>query len=381
MISRTRGAKRLTATLLLIGTISLSGCAALPTSGPTAGEISRAQRELGDFDLVDMDEAALVRITRSPTTGKGRLALLATDGMVDTIGPGDVLQITVYEVGASLFGSRLASMGFTPATSNGENLPPVMVGRDGRITIPWVGNIIAGGKTPDELAAELSAAYRRNSENPQVMVAIRENVNNTVVVQGDVKKPGRLPLTLARERILDAVAIAGGAANPSLDSLVKINRADRSAEEPLSSIEPGSPDDLRLLPQDRVSVTYRPRTFTILGATGKVSEIPFQSPRVSLVEAIGRSGGPMDERANPAAIFVFRYEPAEFDGSPTEASRPVAYKINMRRPESYFLAQRFEMRPRDVIYIANAGANIPTKAIQVLSLFFSPFYTAKVLTQ
>ena len=53
----------------------------------------------------------------------------------------------------------------------------------------------------------------------------------------------------------------------------------------------------------------------------------------------------------------------------------------MRRPESYFLAQRFEMRPRDVIYVANAGANIPTRAIQVLSLFFSPVYTAKVLSQ
>lgn len=369
------------AALLVTSTLLLGGCATLPSSGPTAGEISKAQRQLDSFDLIDVDESALGRITASPSTGKGRLAPLAVDGMVDAIGPGDVLQITVYEVGSSLFGSRAASLGFAPSTGSGENLPPVTVARDGRITIPWVGNINAQGKTPDELAAELSIAYRRNSENPQVMVAIRENVNNTVVVQGDVKKPGRLPLTLARETLLDAIAISGGSANPSLDSIVKISRGSRSAEEPLSSIEPGSEDDLRLLGQDRLSVTFRPRTFTVLGATGKVSEIPFQSPRVSLVEAIGRGGGPSDERANPAAIFVFRYEPAEFDGSPAATSRAVAYKINMRRPESYFLAQRFEMRPRDVIYIANADANIPTKAIQVLSLFFSPFYTAKVLSQ
>lgn len=361
--------------------ILLGGCATLPSSGPTAGEISRAQQKLDNFDLVEVDESALSRIMASASTGRGRIAAVALPGEVDTIGPGDVLQISIYEVGSALFGSRAASMGFTPATGSGENLPPVTVGRDGRITLPWAGRITAKGKTADELADELTQAYHRNSENPQVMVSIRENVNNTVIVQGDVKKPGRIPLSLARERVLDVIAIAGGSSNPSLDSIVKINRADQAAEAPLSAIEPGSSDDIQLLPQDRVSITFRPRTFTVLGATGKVAEIPFQSPRVSLVEAIGRSGGPSDERADPAAIYVFRYEPAEYDGSPAEGSRPVAYRLNMRRPESYFLAQRFEMRPRDVIYIANAGANIPTKAIQVLSLFFSPFYTAKVLSQ
>jgi len=366
--------------LLCAPALLIAGCATLPSSGPTGSDIRRAQ-ELDHFDLVEVDERALARIMASPSMGRGRLAAVALPGEVDTIGPGDVLQISVYEVGSTLFGSRAASMGFTPATGAGENMPPVTVGRDGRITIPWAGRIIAQGKTPDGLADELTQAYRHTSENPQVMVSIRDNVNNTVIVQGEVKKPGRIPLTLARERLLDAIAIAGGSSNPSLDSIVRISRADQSAEAPLGAIEPGSSDDVRLLPQDRVSVAFRPRTFTVLGAAGKVSEIPFQSPRVALIEAIGRSGGPSDERADPSAIYVFRYEPAEYDGAPAEGARAVAYRLDMRRAESYFLAQRFEMRPRDVIYMANAGANIPTKAIQVLSLFFSPFYTARVLTQ
>ncbi|HEX7853221.1 MAG TPA: polysaccharide biosynthesis/export family protein [Sphingobium sp.] len=373
--------RRLFLSSLLLPVAMTTGCATLPSSGPTASQISRAQQQLKDFTIVDIDEAAIRQSSAAPATGRGRLATLSLSGEVDAIGPGDVLQIVIYEVGASLFGQRAAAMNVQAATGTGENLPPVTVGRNGHITIPWVGPIMAQGKTPDELAWELTQAYRRNSENPQVMVSIRDNVNNTVMVQGDVKKPGRLPLTLARERVLDVVAMAGGAANPGLDSVVKINREGRSAEEPLSAIESGSGDDVRLLPQDRISVTYRPRTFTVLGATGKVSEIPFQSPRVSLVEAISRSGGASDERADPSAIFLFRYEPAEYDGSPLPESRPVAYRLNMRRPESYFLAQRFEMRPRDVIFMANASANIPTKAIQVLSLFFSPVYTAKVLSQ
>lgn len=360
----------------------LAGCASLSSSGPTGHDIVRAQRDLGQFEIVELDEAAIAELEASPSSGRGRLAVLAQPGDVDRIGPGDILQISVFEIGAALFGGRSSMLDpSAPVTGSGETLPPVAVGRDGMITLPWVGPIQAAGLTPDELGMTLTGRYRANSENPQVMVAVRENISNTVVVQGDVKKPGRLPLTLARERILDAIAIAGGLANPTADSLVSISRGDRSAEGPLSAIEPGSADDLQLLPQDRLSVAFRPRTYTLLGAAGKPAEVPFQNIRVSLAEALGRGAGPNDNQADPRAVFVFRYEPANLDSSPAEGAVPVAYRVNMRDPMAYFLTQRFEMRPRDVVYVGNAGANIPTKAIQILNLFFSPFYTARVLTQ
>lgn len=367
---------------LILCPLMLAGCASLPSSGPTAGQIVRSQHDLGDFSIVDVDEEVVKKIEASPSTGRGRLAALATPGAVDRIGQGDVLQITVFEVGATLFGGQTGMADPTaPATGSGASLPLVVVGADGMISLPWVGHIRAAGLTPDELGQVLSGRYRANSENPQVMVAVRENVNNTIFVQGDVKTPGRQPLTLAHERILDVIAVAGGAANPAGDSMVRLSRGQTAAEQPLSSIDPGSQDDLELLPQDRLSIAFRPRSYTLLGAAGKPAEIPFQTPRVSLAEALGRGSGPNDDRADPAAVFVFRYEPAELDGSPAEGATPVAYRVNMRDPRSYFLTQRFEMRPRDVVYIANAKANIPQKAIQILNLFFSPFYTARVLTR
>lgn len=360
----------------------LAGCASLPSSGPTARQIVHAERDLRRFNIVEVDEAAISEIEASPSAGRGRLAALAGTGDVDRIGPGDILQVSIFEVGTALFAGRGGFSDPTaPVTGSGEQLPPVIVGRDGAITLPWVGRLQAAGLTPDELGASLAGRYRANSENPQVMVAVRDNVNNTVVVQGEVRRPGRLPLTLARERVLDAIAIAGGAANPTGDSLVRLTRGERWAEGPLSVIEPGSTDDVELLPQDRISIAFRPRTFTMLGAAGKPAEVPFQNLRVSLAEALGRAAGPSDSQANPAAVFVFRYEPAELDGSPADGATPVAYRVNMRDPMAYFLTQRFEMRPRDVVYIANADANIPQKAIQILNLFFSPFYTAKVLTR
>jgi len=111
-----------------------------------------------------------------------------------------------------------------------------------------------------------------------------------------------------------------------------------------------------------------------------VSEVPFQNTRVSLAEAMARTGGPSDQQADPTAVFVFRYEPSAADGSPLEGAKPVAYRLNMMEAQSYFLAQRFEMRPRDLIYVANARSNQPSKLLQVLNLFFQPFYTAKVVS-
>jgi polysaccharide export outer membrane protein len=62
-------------------------------------------------------------------------------------------------------------------------------------------------------------------------------------------------------------------------------------------------------------------------------------------------------------------------------ARPVAYRLDLTRPESYFLAQRFEIHPHDVLYIANARADQVSKLFQILNLFFSPAYTAKVVAQ
>ncbi len=336
-------------------------------------------------DLVDVDEgqrfaraAAAASVYRSRATFR-RHACAAGRGRHDR--PRRcVLQISIYEVGSALFGSRVGVDGVHPGNGIGRDLPPVTVGRDGRITLPWTGRINARGKTPDDLAEELTQAYHRSSENPQVMVSIRENVNNTVIIQGDVKKPGRMPLTLARREVLDAIAIAGGSSNPGLDSIVKVNRADQSAEAPLSAIEPGrttiSSSCRRIVYRSPSGPdVHRPGCFG-QGLGDSVPELPGFPHRGDR-----RGGGPTDERPIRRRSMSFGTNRRNMTAARAPRARPVAHRLNMRRPESYFLAQRFEMRPRTLSTWPTRALNIPTKAIQVLSLFFSPFYTAKVLSR
>ena len=61
--------------------------------------------------------------------------------------------------------------------------------------------------------------------------------------------------------------------------------------------------------------------------------------------------------------------------------KPVIYQLNLMKPASYFLSQRFKIHDKDVIYVANAAANRPAKLVSIINQLFSPIVTARALTQ
>ncbi|MEP9360929.1 polysaccharide biosynthesis/export family protein [Sphingomonas sp. KR3-1] len=363
--------------MLLALPVLAGGCVTLPSSGPTAPEIVAISRPGARLParLIELDAEALLEANRASLPAE-TLAGLAAEGAIDRIGPGDVLQISIFEVGTTLFAAPMAAAA-QPAAA-GTNLPAITVAADGTIQVPYAGRIAAAGETAQSLANSIEARLVGYSQHAQVNVVVRENIANAVFVLGGVKTPGRIPLSLAREHLLDAVALAGGTVFPAQDTTVRLTRAGRSAEIGLDALLAGSPDDLLLLPGDRIELLRELRTFTVFGASDKVSEIPFDARRLSLAQAVARAGGPSDRQADPTAIFLFRWAAA---GTPGGAPVPVIYRLNMLHPESYFVSQRFAMRDGDVIYIANARSNQASKLVQIINQLFSPFYGVRELTR
>ncbi|MBB3475456.1 polysaccharide biosynthesis/export family protein [Sphingomonas sp. BK345] len=398
---------------LLLAAVTVGGCTTLPRNGPTGRQIAHDATRKNDigFEIVDISPQNIAALS-SVDAPTGALATLSADGVVDTLGPGDVLSIEIYEVGVTLFGGR-ASIAGAAGGSAAESAPSasgesiggegVMVDRDGNITMPYVGTIAVAGLTPAQVQRKIVDGLRGKSQSPQVVVSLRRNVANTVVIMGAVSNPRRLPLTLARERLLDAIAETGGISRTTQtgastatgtgaqDAIVRFTRGSRTVEQPLDTIASGSPDDIVLLGGDRIELIRQPRTFTVFGAIDRISQIPFESRTLTLAEALARAGGPNDSRADPRSVFVFRLPP----GTPTPsaaaasadaalapvAARPVAYRINMLQAQNYFLAQRFAMRDKDVVYIANASANEPLKLVQALGQLFSPVLAVQNATR
>ena len=376
----------------------LAGCNTLPDSGPVESKILNDAKKpetnpLG-FRIVPLDPSVVsVLASQSPPSLSALGDAMRERARGDLIGPGDVLQVSIFELGSGLFGGgsagSLSSGGSNPLMSGAgpgtsvtsENLPPIVVDGSGAVDVPYIGRLQATGRSTTQLAAAIKGGLKGQSQNPQVLVRITTDITNAVIVSGDVKKPGRDSLTLAHERLLDMIAIAGGPDHAPEDTMVQLNRDGRTARIPLRTLQDQPDQNVMLVPGDRVQVTYQPRTFTVFGATSKVSETAFNTPELSLAEALARIGGPLDERADPNAVFLFRFEdrqaalrlglPMRAGGAPA----PVVYKLDMMNPTSYFVAQKFVMKDKDLVYIANAKTNKFYKFFNLISMIVGPAIT------
>jgi len=86
----------------------------------------------------------------------------------------------------------------------------VQVDASGRIAMPLIGTVDAGGKTARELSDSIAAALRRaHVRDPDVTVNIKESVSQVVTVDGQVTAPGLYPVT-NQMTLMRAIASAKG---------------------------------------------------------------------------------------------------------------------------------------------------------------------------
>jgi polysaccharide export outer membrane protein len=85
----------------------------------------------------------------------------------------------------------------------------VPVRSDGRISLPLLGDLVASGRTPHQLEAEISAKLKDYISEPEVTVIVQEIRSQKFNVLGMVMRPGSYVLTKP-VTVLDAIAIAGG---------------------------------------------------------------------------------------------------------------------------------------------------------------------------
>ena len=362
---------------LLLAFATLAACSTLPSSGPTGSQIESTAREAEATGL----GIAIVPVNTidavPPAVPQAAWALPDYDPPpTDMIGPGDVLSITVFEAGVSLFGGSSQSPGgagvFDPSV-RAQELPPRRVDDTGTIEVPYVGRISVTGNTVSEVQDKIREGLRNLSQDPQILVSRQEVISNSIIVGGEVARPGRLVLQTNRESLADAIALSGGYRGEAQNLVLFIERGVNTARLRLSDVMDGTYSRVRAYPGDRLTVIAEPVMFSVLGASGRVQQVPFPRDEVSVIEAIAIAGGPNSSTADPESVFLFRY-------AGPDNSSPTVYHFNMMETATYFLAQQFALRDEDVLYFGNAASNQPRKMIQTIGQLFSPIVTATSLT-
>ncbi|OSI19797.1 polysaccharide biosynthesis/export family protein [Neisseria dumasiana] len=361
----------------------LTSCAALPASGPAYRNTislkeTAASHSVPAVEWVDVSESIIGSLNNSAEKQSFRSLLQHLDRPAGAVGEGDILDIAIWEAPpALLFGGVLTSQG--SGNAHVMKLPEQMVGSDGKISVPFLGLVYVKGKTPAVIQSEISGRLKKMANQPQVMVRLVKN-NSTNVLVVKAGNTIRMPLTAHGERVLDAVAAAGGVADNVRDVSVQLTRKGVVKTLAFETLIEKPSENVLLETGDVVTLHSNPLSFTALGAVGKVQQFRFAAKGLSLAEALGLVGGTSDRRAAAQGVFVFRYQPlsllkpSEQDkwiakGYKSESDIPVVYRIDLSDARSLFWIQKFPMQDKDILYVANSPLAEMQKFLQFV---FSP---------
>lgn len=344
-----------------------SGCNGfLPSAGPSGSNVLSAESKqgVGGIQVIEITDPVARALKAKRSNIMFSELLPAPSDATFKVGAGDVLEVTLWEAPpAALFGTSVVDLRSGLATTRASAFPEQMVNSEGTITIPFVGQVKAAGQTLQQIGAYIEKVLQGKANQPQVLVRMVRNTTSNVTLVGEVGASSRMPLTPKGERLLDALASAGGVRQPVHKMTLQVTRGDKVYSMPLESIIRDPRQNIFLQPGDVITALYQPLSYTALGATGKNEEANFEAQGISLAQALARSGGLQDLRADAQGVFIFRFEEAdvlEWPSKPvvtTPDNRvPVVYHLNLRDPASFLVAQNFSINNKDVLYVSNAPA-------------------------
>ena len=377
---------RAVAVIGVVASMIVAGCSSLPTAGPTTSDVKHQEIKDNEvrFDLVDIDDNVVAALLASQRESFHTRFKKYGRPPQPRIGVGDGLVVSIWEAaGGGLFGT-------SPTVSGGSRnvtIPEQFVGQDGAISVPFADRVPAAGRLPVEVQKTIERRLAEKAIEPQVIVTMTRSVANSATVTGEVVAGARVPLSLKGDHLLDVIAAAGGARAPVYQTFVRLSRDGITATIPMEMLVSDPAENIYAYPGDVLTLVVLPQSFTVFGATGANTQINFTAERMTLVEALAKAGGLQDLRADPAGVFLFRFEPPAIVkalgrpqlGTGPEGTSPMVYRLDLSDAKSYFLAQRFPIHDKDIIYVANADLNELQKFFTLLNTLTGPVITGIVV--
>ncbi len=362
----------------LLAALGIVSACSLPKVGPNKREIyaGSVQRE-GDAFIVSVND----RVTRAtavvPALGFSDAFKNAGTLTSDTIRPGDVLGLTIWE---NVDDGLLAG-----EASNATVLEEVQVDSAGFIFVPYAGRLRASGNTPEQLREMITAKLEDQTPDPQVQVRRLAGDGSTVSLTGAVGAQGVYPIERPTRTLATMLAQAGGVVIEPEIAEVTVIRGHEQGKIWYQDLFNHPELDIALRGGDKILVEQDTRSFTALGAMSSQARVPFESQDLSALEAIAQVGGLLSLSSDPTGVFIFRNEPAEIAGqvlgrTDLQGAQRMVYVLNLTEPNGLFVARDFVIRDEDTIYVTEAPYAQWTKTISLISGGLTPLSNIATLT-
>ncbi|HYN14686.1 MAG TPA: polysaccharide biosynthesis/export family protein [Terriglobales bacterium] len=239
------------------------------------------------------------------------------------IGGGDLLNISVYGVP--------------------ELAQDVRVNNSGDVYLPLIGYVQLGGLTPDQAQTVIENRLREGEfvKNPHVTVFLKDYVNQSATVTGEVARPGVYPI-LGTRRLLEVLAAAGGLTQRA-GKTVTITRRDHP-EEPVKLDLPAdltkSPkDNIEILPGDTVVVNRAGVVYVVGEVARPAGLVMDNNEKLTVMQAIALAGGPTPVAAMNSAKLIRTTATGR-----EEVSLPLKRMLSAKQAD-------VDLKPDDIIFV------------------------------
>jgi polysaccharide export outer membrane protein len=259
-------------------------------------------------------------------------------------------------------------------TGSGEGGLTVRVANNGTIFFPRVGRIKVVGMNAQQVQEALTKGLSRTIRNPQLDVRVSGFNSQSVQVTGNLRTPASEAITDAPLTVLDAINRAGGALpDADLQNVGVTRDGKRYTVDVAALLETGDPQQNVLLKDgDIIDVPDRAnsRVF-VLGEVNKPTSLPMNRGRLTLADALTGAGSLDVKTGDPRFVYVVR--------GADKTLTPDVYQLDMTQVDALMLMTKFELQPKDVVYVQVSSSARFNRALEQISPTLQDiFYTVQL---
>lgn len=345
----------------------LGGCDVIPRGAGLKSEVLAEAQDnnidtIPDFAVEVVSRENITTFLRWPNADSSQFHWIdrVDQPNTRTIRSGDNLRITIWTIEND---GLLTGPGQRNVT-----LPDSRVSSDGKIFLPYIGDINVSGLSPERARSRIEDAYNDALPSAQVQLEMTEGRQQSVSLIGGVGSPGTFPLPDNDFTILQLIADGGGISNSLTNPQVRLHRNGRIYGISTDRLLASPQLDTTLAGGDKVFVQEDDRTFLSLGAAGTEAVHPFPTDEISALEALSIVGGVSDTRADAKGILILRRYPVSVvtaDRSGPDHPRTV-FTLDLTTADGLFSAGQFMIQPSDLIYVTESPL---TAAQSIFGLF------------
>ncbi|SDH14447.1 polysaccharide export outer membrane protein [Paraburkholderia phenazinium] len=341
----------------------------LPVSNTDDGKATGAEQ----IPITDITLATVQQEQQTMVSGDGNdLAPLFAESGPYKIGPGDVLQITVWDH------PELAAAQGQPVapTRPSDAALGFLVDHEGNLQFPYVGTLHVAGDSAEQVQRKITADLGKVMVKPQVTVRVASYRASQIYIDGEVRAPGSQSINDIPMTLTEAINRAGGFAPSADQGHVVIVRGDKTYYVNVAQMLHNNQNPSRIVLQNGDLLRIEAREDYGVYVMGEVNKpatvLPMKNGKLSLGEAISQAGSLNNTTADAKELYVIRGGPG---------LKPQVWHLDATSPVSMLLANQFELQPKDVVYVDAGGLVRFNRVLNLLLPLVNAGLTAAIVTK